>query len=352
MRILHISNTVADSGNGIINVLIDLAIEQTILGHQVAIVSKGGGYEPLLRTHGVEHYPLDQTRQPITLIKALRGFKKIVERFKPDIVHAHMMTGLILARAVKPLSSYYLVAHIQNVHQRSSILMGLAERVIPVSASVASSMAKLGIPRQKMRVVPNYVLGSLRLPPTDEIKPALLAGKPIVTVGGLYFRKGIDVLISAFNKIAPKVPEATLFIVGEGPNRTHFEKQASQSPFNSRIQFVGHQRNPIPFMKAAQIFVLASRRESFGLVLIEARAAGCAIVASDVDGIPEALDYGTAGILVPSSNPDALADALLALLEDESKLGKWRDAALMNLSDKTVKRMCQGVMDVYSELVR
>ena len=75
--------------------------------------------------------------------------------------------------------------------------------------------------------------------------------------------------------------------------------------------------SPQPYMQAADIFVLASRREAFGLVLVEARQVGCAIIASEVDGIPEALDHGAAGILFPPSDIPALTRHLVRLLTDD-----------------------------------
>ena len=99
-------------------------------------------------------------------------------------------------------------------------------------------------------------------------------------------------------------------MVGNGPEMELFQEQARTSNYNSRIHFEGFQASPQSYMRAADIFVLASRRESFGLVLVEARQAGCAIIASDVDGIPEALDHGAAGILFPPSDIPQLTKEL------------------------------------------
>ena len=100
---------------------------------------------------------------------------------------------------------------------------------------------------------------------------------------------------------------------------------------------------------AADIFVLASRREPFGLVLAEARAAGMAVIGSAVDGIPEVLEDGRAGILVPPDDPAALSRALGALLADPGELARWRNRATSDLAWLHTERMCQETCAVYED---
>jgi len=104
-------------------------------------------------------------------------------------------------------------------------------------------------------------------------------------------------------------------------------------------------------MRAADVFVLASRRESFGLVLVEARQAGCAIIASDVDGIPEALDQGAAGILFPPSDIPQLAKEMLSLLEHEQERKSWQQKALTGVERFHYTTMAEGVSEIYRELL-
>ena len=97
MRVLHILNDVTDRGNGIVNAAVDLALEQALQGCVVAVASAGGGYQPLLESGGVTHLTLDQTRSPLRILHALWKFHRQVREFQPDVVHAHMHTGLLLA---------------------------------------------------------------------------------------------------------------------------------------------------------------------------------------------------------------------------------------------------------------
>ncbi len=351
LRILHILNDVRELGNGIINTTMDIAWGQAQLGHIVAVASGGGEYEKLLENSGIKHYILNQKRKPISLFSAVFNLQKIIKEFRPDIVHCHMMTGMVLGKLLHGLGKFRLVSHIHNVHQGSSILMGLAERVIPVSEAVANYMSERGISKSKMQVVKNLTLGSPRLPSLDLSIPVNLAQPAIVTVAGMSQRKGIGELISAFELIADRFPQTHLYLVGDGPDRVTFERQAEASPFCDRIHFEGFQKNPQAYMQSAHIFVLASRRESFGIALLEARQTGCAIVASNIDGIPEALDDGKAGILVPPGDVKALAQAMENLLANPLEHEKWQRAARQNLEHFTVNNMVKEITAIYYQLL-
>lgn len=351
MRVLHLLNDVTDRGNGIVNTAVDLAVEQARQGLDVAIASEGGGYQPLLAEAGVRHFTLSRPRNPRQFLQALRSLRGDVHNFQPDVVHAHMRTGLLLAWFLRRLHRFALVSHVHNVHDRESILMGFADRVIAVSQSVANSMERQWIPKRKIRVVLNGTLGSSRVPPLSAIRAVGLQRPAIVTVCGMSHRKGIAELLCSFERVGLEFHNAHLYLVGDGPDRAEFERQARQSAFSERIHFEGYQPLPQSYMCSADIFVLASRRESFGLVLTEAREAGCAIVATDVDGIAEALDGGRAGILVPRNDEAALADAVCKLLRDDAARQQWQHKAVEGISRFSVDRMAVEIRSVYEEML-
>ena len=351
MRILHILNDVNDCGNGIVNTAVDLAMEQVRQGLDVAVISAGGGYQALLEQAGVTHLTLDQSRRPAQLLRTIRILHRQLGAHRPDLVHAHMRTGLLLAWLLKPLHRYALISHLHNVHDRESIMMGLADRVIAVSQSVAETTAAHGIPKRKIRVVLNRTLQSGRVPALAAIQPAILKRPSIVTVCGMNQRKGIDELINAFELIGREFQDAHLYLVGDGPDRAQFENQARRCSWSSRIHFEGYQPLPQAYMLSADVFVLASRRESFGLVLIEAREAGCAIVAANVDGVAEALDGGNAGILIPPKDATALTDALRQVLNSPAEREKWRTLAPNGIAKFRVDRMASEITAVYAELL-
>ena len=122
-------------------------------------------------------------------------------------------------------------------------------------------------------------------------------------VGGLHPRKGVGDLILAFKMFLSRHPNAQLYLVGEGPNLKDYTALVADLGIAHCVHFVGAVNDPRPLLSAADIFVLPSRADPAPLVLSEAREAGCAIVASNVDGIPELLDGGDAGILVRQATP-------------------------------------------------
>lgn len=348
MRILHLANHCHEIGNGIMNVAVDIACRQAEAGHGVAFASAGGSYVALLERHGVRHFELVQNwRAPWMLPRAFLGLRRVLRTWRPEIVHAHMMTGALLGRAARPGSRWRLVTTVHNEWQRSAIAMTVGDRVIAVSAAVAERMARRGIPARKIDVVRNGPLGSPRRPAESDASPLFLSRPAILTVAGLYERKGIGDLIAAFERLAPQHPTASLHIVGDGPDRPVFEAQAQASPFRNRIHFAGFQRDPRSWYQAVDIFVLASRSEPFGLVIAEAREAGCAVVASDVGGIPEVLDGGRAGLLVPPAAPERLAETLSTLLSDATALAHWRAVASQGLEWLDVRRVAAETVDVY-----
>ncbi len=215
MRILHITNHIEKIGNGIVNVAVDLVCSQAKNGHHVAVASAGGEYETLLANCGIRHYLFDQSRTPLNIVKAAWRYREIIQRFQPDIVHAHMMTGVVLAGMLRNTGNYKLVSTVHNEFQRSAVLMGLADRVIVVSNAVGNSMIKRGIPLRKLRVVANGTLGSPRHKSIQEYQPLPLQRPAITTVAGMYTRKGIGELIAAFGKIAQEFPQAHLYLVGD-----------------------------------------------------------------------------------------------------------------------------------------
>jgi glycosyltransferase involved in cell wall biosynthesis len=260
-----------------------------------------------------------------------------------------MMTGVVLAKFLRIGTKYQLISTVHNEFQRSSLVMGFADLVIAVSKAVAQSMQKRGISQRKLRVVRNGPLGSPRTLSLTDYTPLTLHRPAITTVAGMYHRKGIAELIAAFAQIAQDFPEAHLYLVGDGPDRIEFEQQARKTSFYNRIHFEKFQPEPQKYLLSTDIFVLASHRDPSPLVIPEARAAGCAIIACNVDGIPEALDQGKAGILVPSGDSCALGLTLFQLLNDLDNLKYWQNQASKNLEMLMIERVHKETIAIYLE---
>ena len=352
LRVLHLLNSVRETGNGIINTAVDLAWGEARLGHAVHVASAGGEFESRFAAWGVTHHALDQRRAPMVLLRAAQHLRGLLDALRPDVVHAHMITGAVLTRAVRrprARSGPLLVGHVHNVYERSARLMALADVVLCCGTAVRTTMRARGVSAERLRVVLNGTVGSPRLPGIDTVTPAALAHPAIVTVAGMNVRKGIDELLQAFERVAARHSAAHLYLVGDGPERARFEAVARAGAAATRVHFTGFLRDPLPHLRAADVFVLASRRESFPIVIGEARAAGCAIVATDVDGVRESLDDGRAGLLVPARDPVALADAIDRLINDPGFRAQRATAAREGLEHFRVERMVDETVALYRD---
>ncbi len=348
MRILHFINHI-EPFNGHVHVAVDLACGQADLGFPVGVASRGGNeFEPILAAHHVRHWRVDPARRPLKLLRAVIELWRAIRAFQPDIIHAHMMTSAVLAALLKPFFRFKLVTTVHNEFERSAVLMGLGDRVVAVSRQVAASMERRGIPREKLRVVLNGPLDSPRLPPPAP--PAKSLARPaIVFVGSLTPRKGVGDLIEAFRIVAPRHPAACLYLLGWGPAAEHYLVQAARVGLAGRILFCFALPDPRPWLLGADIFVLPSLQEPGGLVLAEARAAGCAVIATDVGGNAEMLDEGRAGLLVPPQRPDLLAEAILRLLDHPAELALWRKKAQLNVETFQVGRVVRDYLAIYED---
>jgi glycosyltransferase involved in cell wall biosynthesis len=354
MRILHLSNHVDHVGNGIVNAAVDLAWYQAERGHEVSFASAGGAFVELLARRGVRHYELSQSegwrgrplrrRDPISVIREARGLWLVLGELRPDVVHAHMVTGALLARAMRNRYGFKLVCSVQNEWQRHARLMRVGDAVVAVSQANARALEARGIPPAKLHVVPNGTLGSPRVTNSDSVVE--LRHPAVTCVAGLFERKGIPELVTAFERL-PVSLGAHLYLVGDGSYREQLEVRMRSSPSATRIHLEGFQPDPGPYLRATDLFVLASRKDPFPLVLSEARAAGCAIIGTNVDGIPEALEGGRAGVLVPVGDANALSECLRALLENEDERRRLSEAARTNLEWLSAGHMADRVLAVY-----
>jgi glycosyltransferase involved in cell wall biosynthesis len=347
LRILHVLKHTGRL-NGNVHAAIDLACEQRRLGNDVAVCSGGGSFDALLASNGVEVIVVGQGPKALTSLAATARLVRLVLRWRPDVVHAHMMTSAILAWPACQFSRVPLITTVHNEFQKSAILMGLGKRVIAVSQAVGRSMEKRGIPASRIRVVLNGTIGAARLEAMDRT-PKKLSRPSVVFLGGLHPRKGVSDLLEAFSTVHARFPTAHLTIIGEGPYLAEYENMANS--LDGTVTFAGSQENPRSYLLAADIFVLPSRNDPAPLVISEAREARCAIVATDVDGIPELLEFGKAGILVPPSDPPRLGAAISSLIESQDTLALWRQNSQINIERLGIDRVARDTIGVYNEVV-
>ncbi len=350
VRILHLVHNMRAVGNGIVHAAFDSATFQRKAGHDVAIASGAGEFVSALEACDVAWFDLSLRATPLDILRAAVAFPGVVRKFRPEIVHSHVPSGLLLALLFKPFFRYRVVITAHRVYGRGTRLMAAADGVIALSNVNADSLTNSGVSRKKMYIVPNGTAGSLRRKPASSEIPALRTPS-IVTVAGLYLRKGIDVLIAAFEIVWSHDPRVHLYIVGEGPDRVAFEVQAQKTGAASNIHFCGFAADPGIYLNQCDVFVLASRRESFPLALLEASEAGCAIVATNVDGASEALDAGAAGILVPPDDSRALAAAIERLLNDTPAATAFRTNARTSVERFSVDKMARETLEAYATIL-
>jgi glycosyltransferase involved in cell wall biosynthesis len=331
--------------------MVDLAIGQRQAGHAVAVAAAYGQFAELLRTQAVEYIPLQQHGMR-NAARAIGRLATLVRRYQFDVLHAHMVSGALAARLAIVGSPARLITHIHNSWQRHAVLMRVGHRVIAVSDAVRKEMIGRGIPAERIITVANGPLGSVRAARDVREPPITLAHPNLVTVAGMYVRKGISDLLEAFRLLRARVPGATLYLVGDGADRLRFEGEARELGLGGSAVFLHFRRDVERLLCQADVFVLASRSDPNPLVIAEARAAGCAIVSTAVDGIPEALDGGRAGMLVPARDPEALSAAVAGVLCDPGLNTRLRRAAGDGLERLQVERMCREVLDIYWAAVR
>jgi glycosyltransferase involved in cell wall biosynthesis len=346
MRILHLLNH-TNRLNGHVHAAVDLACAQVKLGHSVAVVSGGGDFDALLAANNVETMLVSHERRPAVLLKSLISLYRLGRKWRPDIIHAHMVTSALLAWPVCKSSGIPLVTTVHNEFQKSSLLMGVGTRVIAVSDAVGRSMQKRGIPKSRLNVVLNGTIGSARFEGKDRT-PRRLDSPAIIFVGGLHPRKGLSDLFAAFGTVHKRNPAARLYIVGNGPHRDEYTKSVSTMDCANAVTFMGAQDDPFPFLLGADVFVLPSHADPAPLVLSEAREAGCAIVATTVDGIPQLLEQGQAGILVPARDPEALSAAVCSLVEDSAALQQWKEKSQFNVDHLRIERVARETLEIYA----
>ena len=348
MRILHLANH-CEKANGHVNVSVDMACTQARNGHFVGYSCSSGDYIPLLKASGVEVYNVAQPHRGILqFLRAHRQFWKVIRDFRPDIIHVHMVAQNVLVQPYR-IFGYKTVTTVHNEFDRSVWLMGLASRIVTVSRAGGQAMIKRGFNKKKVRTVLNGTLGSPRLPAKFEIVD--LRHPAIMTVCGMHHRKGVSDLLNAFCIVRSTFPLAHLYMIGDGPSLAEYKNLAEQLGISSSTSFIGHHDDPREYLSSADIFVLASHADPGPLVIAEARNAGCAIVGTDVDGIPEMLDSGRAGILVPPKRPDLIAHAIGHLLDNPLELEKYTKRAKQNTGRFTIGRVCLEMDEIYEELI-
>jgi glycosyltransferase involved in cell wall biosynthesis len=220
-------------------------------------------------------------------------------------------------------------------------------------AVLESAFENLGRPREKMSVI--YRAFTDRPAAVDvsplELKMALgiQHARPILlNIGRLAPQKGQRYLIEAMPEIVRAFPKAVLLIVGDGWLKAELESLAKTREVADHVKFLGRREDARALIELSDQFVFPSLFEGLGVSLIEAAGIGATCVATRVGPIPEVIEHGSSGVLVPPQDPVALACAIIDLATNESKARALGAAAKARVrSVFTVERMIRSLEDVY-----
>lgn len=272
--------------------------------------------------------PFNDSVAPVALSPmVLQRVKRALRDFQPDVVHVHepavplVSTAAVLASNAPVIATFHAWSDRRLAYTATrAVLKPVLHRLdamIAVSPAAAEYHSEsLGLPLGGFEVIPNGVNVSR----FADARPfsTMQEQQNLLFVGRLEPRKGVTQLIRAFVIMKTTHPDLRLYIVGEGPEREAAQALVS-GPLRTDVVFLGRVGDDeLPrFFRSCTVFVSpALSGESFGIVLIEAMAAGRPVVASNIPGYRSVLRDGVNGRLVPPDDPAALARAVSALLDN------------------------------------
>lgn len=321
-------------------------------GHNVHILSseppaRYGDYQPGLTFHRVDtpSYPL--FREPQYLLSLANKIVQVSRDEKLDLVHAHYAvphaTAAYLAKQILSASGHGVPQVITTLHGTDITLLGAdrsyaetvafciqqSDAVTTVSESLkADTYRELGVTCD-IRVIPNFIDASITCRRDVGSLRARLApnGEPIVIhVSNFRPVKRTPMAIEVFARVRRETP-ARLLMVGDGPDLDETSRLAKALGVERDVDFLGVQDQVVPLLSAADVFLLPSAQESFGLAALEAMACEVPVVASRVGGLPEVIEDGVSGFLHPIDDLDGMARSTLRLLTDRTLHARLAAAA-------------------------
>lgn len=313
----------------------DLADQFANKGHSVLLISMTGETVNRPQSNEVEVAELNMTKTPLGLIKAYLQARQLIQQFKPDVVHSHMVHANLFARLLRlstRIPKLICTAHNTNEGGRGRMLAyRVTDALCDLSTNVSQEavdafIAQGAVPATRIVAMPNGI-DTVRFTFNPVCRSSLRAQLKleddtplILAVGRFNIQKDYPNLLNAFNQFSSELSHAHLAIIGIGEEEATIKELATQLDLIPRVHFLGLQRNVHEWMSAADLFALSSAWEGFGLVVAEAMACERMVVATDCGGVKEVL--GQCGILVPAKNSAALAQGLqngLALSADIAK---------------------------------
>ncbi len=339
--------------------------EQKGFAHAVLFLEPSGPAAPYYEEDGYPVASLDLgPRSPVAAALSLRTR---LARQRPHLVHAYGLRPSLLVRVLPRPPRLVQAVYSVDAHRPpwqallDRTTAARVDRYITNSEAAARFLAaERGVASTRIRVVPNGIdiapfaraaAGRTAARAALGLAPRTIA---LLTVANLRAPKGLDVLVETAARLAAR-PAGRPFIwlvAGEGPLAADLAADLEQRSLTSHVRLLGFRRDVGTLLAAADIFCLTSRREGVPVAILEAMAAGRAVVATRVGGVSELVVDGETGHLVPPADPGALAAALARLTADDERratlgaAGQARARALF-----TLEKAAAAIAAVYDELL-
>ncbi|HEY2936957.1 MAG TPA: glycosyltransferase [Gaiellaceae bacterium] len=325
MRILFLTPTLGTGGAERLTVTYALGMLRR--GHEVAVAhgvssSQAG---PLLEA-GVETVSLSRRHLSArTLPEWIRRLRRVVGSYRPDVVHAQSVTAALAARLAAPGVPQLVTIH--GISQSDEALAALILRGAAGRLTAVSDASAAGLHRHRWAppvevLSPGIDVKRVRAS-AAAAKPPFLPGRPsLCCVARQDQVKGVDVLLRALPAVAESLPEVQLTLVGTGAEVEANRALAGELGIAERVHFAGVFPDATPYIAAAELMVLPSRREGLPVVALEALALERPLVATAVGGTPSVVVDGETGWLVPPENPQRLAEAIVSAGTDPAEAAR------------------------------
>lgn len=339
----------------------DLACEAKRRGHDVAVLCGGDGVlVKKLQGEGVRIISIPDFGRDINLLKDAKGLLFILRRIlqeKPDVFHinsAKMGGAGIFVGRLFGVRQIIFTAHgwawnePRPIWQKALIkffswlTVVFTHKTICVSEETRRQISGWPFIKNKLRVVYNGIDKFDLLPRQNQTFT-------VGTIAELHKVKGLDILLKAWSKFVRKNP-AQLVIIGEGDERENLEKMAKDMGISDSVKFRGFVDNARRELASFDIFVLASRSEAMPYVPLEAGLAKLPVIATSVGGVPEIIESGITGILVPKEDPEAIFSSLVLLTEDAHLRERLGEALYKKVKEEfSQEKMFEKTFSTYEE---
>lgn len=362
IRVLMLVDGIGPNPGGAERMNIGLSEALADRGHDVTVcVTRSGtgpdSARPQLEAKGVRVIGLDRPGR-----LGLRGFRpltRFLRQHRPQVLHAHKfgsnVWGTLFGRVHRVPA---VIAHEQTWSyegNRGRVLVDsaigrLASRFIAVSSADAEKMvSREHVPAEKVVVIPNaYIPRPEPEGPSLREELGIDASTPVVgTAAVLRPQKALEVLLDAFVIVAGELSDAQLLIAGRGERGEALRAYAAGLECSERIRFLGLREDVGNFIRGLDVVAMSSDFEGTPLFATECMANGTALVATRVGGLPDLIENGVSGVLVPPRDPAALAEAILALLRDPERRGRIEAAAGERADELSIDRIADRFADLY-----